>query len=210
MNRKIISMAMALMMVFCFAAAAYASAPSITTQDLVRVVTTTTTTTPSTPSRTVTIEDSDTPLAGGWTVNVISNIPFVEAEMEKIVKYVTENNLPPADYFGDAVKAQLLQLLPAGTNLDNFALNELITAQLDGYNEAYGDVEVTFDFASAYEKDQLMVAVMGVYDAQGNAEWVALAADVDAETGLVKVTFTKDALAKAASNPYALAILSEI
>lgn len=205
MNRKIISLALALAMVFCFGAAAYASAPSITTNDLGRVVNTTQRSTAST----ITIEDSNTPLAGGWAVNVISNIPFVEAETQKIVKFVTENNLPPAEYFGDAVKAKMLQLLPSGTNLDNFALNELITAQLDGYTDAVGDVEVTFDFASAYAKDQQLVALFGIFDAQGNAEWDALKAEVDNETELVKVSFTKDALTKAGTNPFALAILSE-
>lgn len=199
MNRRGTLLALALILVFCFSAVAHASAPSITTSDLTRAAavstTTTTTETATEPAKVV--------------VNVVNNTPAVENQIQAIAKFVAENNLPPAEYFGEEVKQQILSLLPEGANLDDFALNELITAQIEGEADQEGNLEVSFDFATVYTADDVLVALVGVFDAQGNVEWIAQNAEVDGETSLVKVQLTKDTLAKVGNTSFALAILSE-
>jgi len=149
-------------------------------------------------------------------------------ELGKILDFFQKTGLPVVEYFDyDAnkdysaggvedgpVKKQISLLLPAGFDLDTLELHEFVTAQPFFYEKGIGDVAATFEFATEYIKDQIIVAVIGVFDEWGNVEWIPLKAEVveDPERDgvyLVQIYFTQESLVKIGDNPFALAILSE-
>ncbi len=132
--------------------------------------------------------------------------------LEQLSKFVNEQGLAPARFFAEQVQQDIASLLPDDANLDEFGIQEMAPMVLEGYEEAYGDVTATFQFATQYADGQQLVALVGLVtgqDAQGNPviEWIAVKAE--AEGGAVKVHFPQDLLARLNGQDAMIAILSD-
>lgn len=193
MNKKLGMMMLAMMLALCLTATAFASAPSKTTSDLVN-----TGKTQSTQEETVVPED---------LVATVPDTPQVTALKEKLLALVTDDGEPVTNYFSDAVKAEIARKLPAGVSLESLQLNEIVTLAAMAYDPAYGDVVTTFEFPTQYEDGEPIVALLCIFDAAGNEEWIVL--EAEAKDGKVNITFTQEALEKMQNTNAALAILSE-
>lgn len=211
-------------------ASAQATSPSITTNDLSRVVwyevvetiATTTTNAASTVRRTTTgtrIPDEPVPLAGDFTISIVNNTQEVINELNKLSAFMQEKGLPVIDYFdfstgnqNGELKAKITRLLPAGFDPDTLVMYEFVTVEPFFYDGKIGDVLTSFEFPTEYREGQVAVAVIGIFDDNGNVEWVPLKAEAVKEAdGVVRmqITFTEEALVKAGEKPFALAILGE-
>ncbi len=133
-------------------------------------------------------------------------------ELTKIADFVTQNQPTPIQYFDATIQEEAAKLLPEGTDLEKFEMNEFIPVVVENYSAEYGDITVSFSFATKYSEGQLLLAMLGVVtgtnsDGTPIVEWIPLAAQgVD---GLVQITFTQEALSAMQGNECMLAILSE-
>lgn len=203
--------------VFMFAASAQATGPSITAADLATVITTEVIN-PTTGQRTR-ISDMPIPLTGPFSIEIIENSGDVLNELMKIAEFLKETGMPIIEYFDFSVgnqygelKQKIALLLPQGFDLSTLVMNELVTIEPFFYSDELGDVLATFAFPTEYREDQIVVAVIGIYDDNGNVEWIPLKAetvkDANGRIG-VQIQFTQEALVKASDKPFALAILSD-
>lgn len=103
-----------------------------------------------------------------------------------------------ADFFG---RSAIANVLP-GVNLDTLVLNEFISVSLEGVGSGNKD----FKFATPFKNNAKIVVVVGIVGADGSITWIPLKATV--ANGVVKINFTKAALAAAAGNQVFLAVLS--
>lgn len=191
--KKFLSVLMALVLVLT-AAAALADVPSKTTSDL----------SPVTGVETTGAASSD------FSVTTTEDAAVVTEEVAALYAFVNNETAPaaPIAYFPAEVQADVAAALPEGTDLNTLQLNDFITLQATNYTEEIGDVVVKVDFVTEYKVGQQMVGLLGLYDAEGNVEWVVVKAEVK-EDGAVAVTIPQAEMAKfAASNAVALTILS--
>jgi hypothetical protein len=162
---------------------ANAAVPSISTSD-------TTQTESTTASTGATVSDDfkifivETPES---TQQVISNLyDFVNA---------TEQTQPPARYFSEETQQMIQEKLLDNASLDSLAVNEIVSLKVENYDTAYGDVTVEFSFATEYEIGKAVVVLLGLTDAAGNIEWIAVDA-VAVEGGGLSAIFPQDVLLK--------------
>lgn len=176
-----------------------AAVPSVTTDDINQV----------------TGIEAAVEVAADFAIAVVEDKPAVTAELNKIYAFVQEGKAP-IEYFASAeLETAVAAKLPEGTDLKKLQLNEFMTIGEFNYDQKYGEVKATFTFVTKYKANQKLVAVVGFYtdekDADGNyiVEWVALDAVADA-SGNVQVIFTEDVLARmGTTQATSLAILSE-
>ena len=134
--------------------------------------------------------------------------PVVDA-----LKEIADKDEPIITYFDDATKDAIADLLPLDVNIEDLELNELVNLVIENYDEAYGDIDITFYFDTEYkpEPDQYLVAVLGNYsadkvdevEAEDGFEWTALEAKGQDDGG-VRITFTGDSLKAAEAADYSL------
>ena len=202
MRKKVMIVALALVLASLFTFVAYASVASKTASDMGQV----------SSVRVVDPLTGQTLFVNNLSVAVVENSPAAVAELNNIQSFYTANGGAVIGYFDDAVVEEIAALLPVGFNTNNLVLNEFVMTQIFGSADGLGILEITFDFATEFSVGQNVVAVIGVFDAQGNVEWIAQEAYVqmdDDGVARVKVRFTQDVLEKVAENPFAVAILSE-
>lgn len=185
MSKKWMAMLMSALLIVSLAAGASATAPSKTTEDLVYAARSETT--------------------GTFGVSVVANDPLVQAVIKKIEAFLGQGGAV-VNYFPDGVKSNILGKFPSGTSADSIVANEIVSISTAGYDATYGDVVVTFGFATVYPSGAPLAAVAGVIDGQGNVEWIVL--DASAVGGQVQVSMTKAAIEKMATGSVMLAILS--
>ncbi|MBO4883897.1 MAG: hypothetical protein J5602_01165 [Clostridia bacterium] len=216
--KKWMSVLVAIMLVLSMTTAFAADVPSKTTSDLADVVAIETST--------------DVAVAPDFVVEVVDDTTMTLEEVDELFEYVAEEGNAPIDYFDEDVQAAILESLnenlPATSalvldDLKNWEINEFLTIDSTGYDPKYGDVTVTFEFATPYQVGQKVVGLLACYDGtrtevapnqfKFNAEWLVLDAEVieaDETSSKVNVTFTKDDFEKMThSVSTALAILSE-
>ena len=172
--------------------AAFAATPSKTTSDLAKI-------------DAASIETSTgVAVADDFVIAIPAEDPAKVTEVvEGLYEDTTKGGKPVIAYFDDETADAIADLLPAGVNLEELELNELISLVIENYDEAYGDIDIVFYFNTQYkpEPDQYLVAVLGNYsadkaaqvEAEDGVEWTALEAEGQDDGG-VKVTFTQDAL----------------
>lgn len=190
MKKKAIAILLATICLFSLTVAASAAAPSKTTNDL---------------STVVGFVGNGTVSTENLIVSLALEIPAVTAQIQKLQEYIDTGALP-ASFFGEDALEKIKVKLPEGITVEQLAVNELVTAYVKNYEEGMGDVIVSFTFATQYQDDQTLVAVIGVFDADGNVTWYVL--DTKVEDGLVLITFPVDVLKILNGQAFALAILS--
>ena len=194
MNRKLLSMMLALVLVLGLSGSAFAAVPSKTTQDM---------TTVGTLEVANAVEGADQ-----VAITLPAESAAVVSELEKIVAFVNNEGNDVVSYFGDAAREEIAALLPEGANVDGMEMNEFAPLALENYSEEFGDITVGFTFATQYTVGQNLVAMVGVVNAEGTVDWSAMAAEAQ-EDGSVKVTFTQEALTSIQNGDAMIAILSE-
>ncbi len=134
-----------------------------------------------------------------------------QQDMDAVAE-LTKAGKTPIEFFDDAVKADVANLLPAGTDLAALQMNEFVPISALNYEEAYGDVTAAFEFPTQYAEGQPLVALAAVYTLvnsvtnEWSAEWFACAAE--AKMGKVYITFPADYVAKLEGGWGSLAILN--
>ena len=149
-----------------------------------------------------------------------SNIPGValtvatsQASVDAAAAVVTDmaakaaSGVTPAGFFGEALQADIAAAFPAGKDLSTLVVNEMVPVSISGYTAGMGDVVVPFQFATAYQEGQPVVAMLGFVGADGVIEWHVLQAEVVAG-GIVNITFPADLALRMMSEITVLAILN--
>lgn len=221
MNKRIslVALVLSVMMLFALSVPAFA-APSPTVPDMNNV------------DDEYEFEDPDVP-SSGFIMDILkdasqSDDPKVKKVFEKIEKFLEfyqEKKGKASEVFGKKVLDLIAELLPEGYDIEKVNLDELVVMTALNYNEAFGDVKATFEFATEYEEDDEVIAIVGVYDDKvleaeesedddeefkDEANWMPLEAEVvkgkDGKNK-VKVNFTKESLSEIGEKPFALGIL---
>lgn len=191
MNRKLISLVLVLALVM-MASVALAAVPSKTTADLVKTG--------------AIVSESGAVLPSDFTVSVAAESIAANTELAKILAFVTAKNEPVANYFNDDVKAEIIKLLPAGTDLSKLVMNEFFPIDAIKYDASYGNIAVTFQCATVYKDGQNIVALLGIVnDSDASVTWMPLQAEV--VNGNVVIHFTQEALLAMANGNAMIAIL---
>lgn len=136
---------------------ATAGVPSISTEDTTSVVWLSTGTSENDPFR---IYEVKTPKA-------------VQTEIKRLYDFVndTEEKLPPSQFFSEEIQTMLQDALPEDLALDTMLVNEIITIDEINYDQKYGDVNVEFKFATAYEEGKTVLILLGLTHKDVSEEW---------------------------------------
>lgn len=175
-----------------------ASVPSKTTQDMAEVVSIT--------------SDNGATLPADFIIQTLKRSESVDMVLKQLADFVAGQGLAPVRFFAEAVQQAIASLLPEGADLDEYVINEFSPLIVENYSEAYGNITVTFRFASEYVDGQPLVALIGLVtgkDEQGNplVEWTTVQAEV--EDRLVTVHFPADLLLRLHGQEAMIAILCE-
>lgn len=194
MNKKLISLVLCVLLVLT-CANAFAAVPSKTTQDMASVKDVASSTYVGEVKATFSLTDG--------------NVQATSDELDKIADYVAMGGVSTVSYFGTEVVDAIAQLLPE-VDLDNLELNEIAPLTVADYDEAYGDLAITFSFATVYAQDQAVVALIGIESAETQEiVWTPAEAEVQMD-GSVQVVLPQALLVElAAAQNSMITILSE-
>lgn len=193
MRKRSIGLALALLILGTSSLAFATGVPSKTTQDMTTVVSI--------------VSETGVELPPGFQIIPLVATESATRELAAIQSFVTTPNATVVQYFDVAVREEIAKLLPEGFDLDTLSMNEFLPITVVNYEESYGDVAATFQFATQYQEGQPVVALVGITDeVTGVVAWTVLKAEV--VDGLVKIHFTQDILLKIQSGDAMLAILN--
>lgn len=150
-----------------------------------------------------------------FTVEVVAQDPEpVNAVKQKLFESISNpeatENAAPINFFGEDVKKAVSEHLGnSNIVLEQLELNEFVTVAQNGYDEAFGDVDVTFVFATKYQPGQTLVGLMGFFSENNEVEWQVVTLVVN-EDGSVSAKLTQEQLQKFNDSvATSLAVLSE-
>lgn len=192
--KKLLSILLVVVLVLSVSSVAFASVPSKTTADLVKLIG-------------VASSSGDT-LPVKFVIPIPEQSTVANEELAAIAAYSQQSGVSLMSYFDQAVQDQIKVLLPEEFAVDKLTINEFLPITLVDYKTEYGDLVVTFTFATPYTDGQPIVAMVGIKE-DATVTWFAQKAEV--VNGIVNISFTQDVLLKIqeANGDFILAILSE-
>lgn len=191
--KKLICLVLALML--CMGAVAAMAAPSPTTDDMNE----TTTNKPKTSTLVVKTID----------LNSAEYKALVEkclAELEKL-----ENSESVAVYFGEVIDSEGNKVPFAELfGEDALTVCEMMPIVVENYDESLGDVKITLQFATPFEKGEEVVVLIGLIDGQtGEVEWYALKGVGTGVNGAVEVVVTSKMMVAIQNGQALIAVLKK-
>lgn len=191
--KKLICLVLALML--CMGAVAAMAAPSPTTDDMNE----TTTNKPKTSTLVVKTID----------LNSAEYKALVEkclAELEKL-----ENSESAAVYFGEVIDSEGNKVPFAELfGEDDLTVCEMMPIVVENYDESLGDVKITLQFATPFEKGEEVVVLIGLIDGQtGEVEWYALKGVGTGVNGAVEVVVTSKMMVAIQNGQALIAVLKK-
>lgn len=191
--KKLICLVLAL--VLCMGAVAAMAASSPTTDDMNE----TTTNKPKTSTLVVKTID----------LNSAEYKALVEkclAELEKL-----ENSESAAVYFGEVIDSEGNKVPFAELfGEDALTVCEMMPIVVENYDESLGDVKVTLQFATPFEKGEEVVVLIGLIDGQtGEVEWYALKGVGTGVNGAVEVVVTSKMMVAIQNGQALIAVLKK-
>ena len=191
--KKLICLVLALML--CMGAVAAMAAPSPTTDDMNE----TTTNKPKTSTLVVKTID----------LNSTEYKALVEkclAELEKL-----ENSESAAVYFGEVIDSEGNKVPFAELfGEDALTVCEMMPIVVENYDESLGDVKITLQFATPFEKGEEVVVLIGLIDGQtGEVEWYALKGVGTGVNGAVEVVVTSKMMVAIQNGQALIAVLKK-
>jgi len=192
-------MVLLMAVLFMLSGIAHAVVPSKTTQDMATVVSV--------------VSASGVALGAEFAVVLTEPTEVATQQLANIAAVINEGR-SPISYFADMsenMMGDIALLLPPEFDPDTLELNEFSPLTCINYDEAYGDVVVSFTFATEYVDGQVLVAMVGIpigenEDGTAIVEWYALQAEV--VDGVVQVTFPQDVFVLLEGADAMIAILS--
>lgn len=170
------------------------------------------------PGATATPVPSPTPTLEPGVTPEPTPVPVPEMQVfEQIFNTVIVEEKPVAEYFGEEVMAQAVAQLPEelATTMatESLVIDEFFALGQQNYEEDYGDITAAFEFATSYEDNTLLVALVGILPTveegveidQSAIVWIPLPAV--ANGGLVEINFTQDVMLQLDQNNCVLALL---
>lgn len=186
--------ALLILAVLAMCATAYAAAPSKTAADMARVV--------------AAKGLSGEPMDEDFSISIVGDPQVVEEGIQRLCDFVGESQQASAAYFPEETREQMRELMPPGSDMNAWKMNEFVAAQVAEYESRYGDVEAQFAFATEYLPGQPLATVLGLYIGDA-VEWIAIAAEVRAD-GVVAVIIPQQAMLRLqGADAAALAVLRE-
>jgi len=139
-----------------------------------------------------------------FAIVVAEETDTIVAQIESM-REVVEAEQALLTFFPEAVQQEVLAVMPAAETAIAY---ELVPVAASNYDETYGDVEVEFTFATAFEEGTEVVVLLGMAnaEAENGMDWV-VKQGVVAE-GVVRVAFTKDELVRMESENALMVIMS--
>lgn len=189
LNKRFISMLLALLFVLTGFAFAEQAAPSVTVDSLITV--------------TGAVSTSGAILPESFKLAVA---PKSETAL-KLTSEIDEaaKAAPVINYFGAETAISVAAKLPEGVSADTLKLAELTTITVSEYDESYADVVVTIAAAAEYADDTTVVVLVGVVTDDAIV-WIPL--DAVVVDGQISVVFTQDVLTAAADSELVFALLT--
>ncbi|MCI6375624.1 MAG: hypothetical protein MR821_10060 [Clostridiales bacterium] len=191
--KKLICLVLAALL--CVGAVAAMAAPSPTTDDMNE----TTTNKPKTSTLVVKTID----------LNSAEYKALVEkclAELEKL-----ENSESAAVYFGEVIDSEGNKVPFAELfGEDALTVCEMMPIVVENYDESLGDVKITLQFATPFEKGEEVVVLIGLIDGQtGEVEWYALKGVGTGVNGAVEVVVTSKMMVAIQNGQALIAVLKK-
>lgn len=124
------------------------AARSITTKDLVHVVTVQ-------KEKQVTKEPD-------LSIQIVVDTDKTLATLEEVFARTEAQDMLLPDFFGETAKEEMLPLLPEGFDLAKLVLQEMVTCSAMHYDPEFGGVSVDIAFATSFLPGQTVVAMAGI------------------------------------------------
>lgn len=110
----------------------------------------------------------------------------INAVLAELIHFVKEQKQPVVTYLPQNLQDAIRQTLSEGKNAENLVVYDCVPLIAVNYKEEYGDVLATISFATPYQENQTIFALVGFpsvgADGEIVTEWVLLPAQVNAES----------------------------
>lgn len=116
-----------------------------------------------------------------------------------------------AVYFGEVIDSEGNKVSFAELfGEDGLTVCELMPLVVANYEDTLGNVKVTFQFSTPFEKGEEVVVLIGLVDAQtGEVEWYALKGVGTGDNGAIEVEFTPELLEAIQNGQALIAVLKK-
>ena len=157
---------------------------------------------------------------GNFVIEITGEQAYATTELGVLAAFLQKNEVAPAEYFAQSeeVREEIIDLVPEDFDIDTLSLYEFAPLSSANYASDYGNVIATMTFATKYQPEQTLVAMVGIVtgvDEDGNqiVEWTALKAEAianesDPEQGYVQVYIPQALQLEIQSRDAMIAILS--
>lgn len=130
---------------------------------------------------------------------------LITAEPEKLKEAASVEK-----YFAGAVDAKGNPVdLKALVGTDDLKVFEFMLLSCEGYETEYGTVNLTLQFATPYEKDDVVAVMVGLPGEDGEVNWVAYEGKVIDDEGRIQVEMDPETVDAIQNNCALLAIVSK-
>lgn len=194
MNKRVFSIALALILALASMACAFAA--------------------PDSPDSTSVGEVKVTGVASSTGAVLPATFAVAPVEVptatEKVVLDAITAAATSADSLADFFGTQTMMAVTAtvtGVDVSKLTLDEAFPISVASYDVTFGDITVTMSLAKEYADGDVVVALVGIVNADGTITWTPVQATV--VEGELAITFTQDLLSAAGTNELVFAVLSE-
>ena len=158
---------------------------------------------------------------GNFVIEITGEQAYATTELGVLAAFLQKNEVAPAEYFAQSeeVREEIIDLVPEDFDIDTLSLYEFAPLSSANYASDYGNVIATMTFATKYQPEQTLVAMVGIVtgvDEDGNqiVEWTALKAEAveneeDPEMGYVRIYFPQELVPEIENDNAMIAILSD-
>ncbi len=144
---------------------------------------------------------------------IVRETPEQVDELNTMREYVVQEQRPVLSWFPEDIQSEVRLLLDSTINLDELVIYDYLPVYTIDYTETFGDVLVTFSFATPYEEGDSIVTVLGLpteepYHEGTQMDWTVQIARVEGD-GIVKIAFAQLQLSEMTRHPGLLMLLVE-
>lgn len=193
--KKFLTVVCLLCMLLTATTALAASVPSKTADDLTNVE--------ITETETGVVADPS------FAVTVVEPTETVSAKVTEMQEFAAKEK-PVVEFFPAEVQQEIVAVLPEEAAAAELIAYELVPVSVENYDETYGDVAISFEFATVFPEESEVIVLLGlpkaeVAEGEDPTEWIVKVGTV--VEGKISILFTQEELVRMAEGEALMVVL---
>lgn len=145
-----------------------------------------------------------------FSIFLVDKTKLMEEEIQRIGQHLAEEK-PAMTWFSEALQQEAQLLLPEGVDMKSLVIYDAVAVKSRDYKDTYGDVACEHTFASAYDPERSVVAMLGfpIQDAQEAPYFTWYCQRADAIEDYVQIDYKQLLIPRMETEPAMLIVLSQ-